>query len=297
MSSENLVCDICNTTFKNSSSLNLHKKTAKYCLKLRNNTDIIYECEYCNRTFNLKSSLMVHYTTCKYKKQNIIENEYQKKIKEYEEKYNIIKSEKLELQNKYDKLEEKYKATLEKLASKAIDKAIEKAGNKTTNNYNISNRNRIIQALQPLTDDYMRNQVQYLTYNNVKNGTDGLAHFASTHTFKDRIFCSDVSRLNFIFKNEDDEVIKDPEGVEITKKFIDINKEELLRFLEEYFYHVLKNLEQDLDAVEYKYWSERREYVIATRSVILKGNNEANKEYYTQFKKNFLTALSELVKR
>lgn len=304
-------CKYCNKSFADKYKLQTHQKSAKYCLLIQNNNvtsnleeikvekDQTFICKYCDKSFTRKDTLINHINNCydkilfelkDYKtKYQLIENEY--KIK-----YELIEN---EYKAKYEKLEEdykdlniKYQETLEKLASQAIDKA----GNKTTNNI-INNKNRIIQNLQPLTREHMQDQVQHLTSNNVRNGAHGIAHFASNYTFKDRIICSDVSRLNFIFKNEENITIKDPEGVEITKRFIEINREELLRLLEEYFNYIVNELEKDLDAVEYRYWADRREEVIATRSAIRKGNVQDNKEYYESFKRNFLTALSKLVPR
>lgn len=185
---------------------------------------------------------------------------------------------------------EKLEDELKFLASKAIDKA----GN-TINTTN--NKNQYYNQLLPLTQDYMNDQRQFLTFNNVKNGAHGLAHFASNHTFKDRIFCSDKSRLNFVFKNENDVIIKDPEGIEITKKFIEINREELLRLIEEYLNYITTEIMKDIGNDMYKFWAEKREEFISIRSAVLKGNVCENKESYCEFKRNFLLALSNLVPR
>jgi hypothetical protein len=203
----------------------------------------------------------------------------------------------LKLLETYKEIENEYKhkiyqleQTIEKLASKAI----ENAGIKTTT---INNRNQIYQSLQPLTDDHMKDQTQHLTYKDVKNGIEGIAYFASNYTFKDRVFCSDKSRLNFVFKNENDIIIKDPEGIEITNKFIEINKNELLRFLEEYFSFIKQQLDKDLDIAEYKHWAKRREEIITVKSAVKRGNIPENKDSYDEFKRSFLSVLSELVPR
>jgi hypothetical protein len=291
-------CKYCNKSFADKYKLHTHQKTAKYCIAIQNNLqpvsddenkiELSFSCRYCNKSFTRKETLTNHVSTCYDKVLFELEDlreKFIRKEEEYKQKFTRQEEE-------YKELNIKYQETLEKLASQAI----ENTGNKTTNNI-INNKNRIIQNLQPLTREHMQEQIQHLTFNNVKNGAHGIAHFASNYTFKDRIICSDVSRLNFIFKNEDDVIIKDPEGVEITKRFIEINREELLRLLEEYFNYIVNELEKDLDAVEYRYWAERREEVIATRSAVRKGNVQDNKEYYEEFRKNFLSALSKLVPR
>lgn len=236
----------------------------------------------------------------KYEKTIIeISNECDKKINNIVHEYelNITKLNTELESNKMFIIEFKKQHELQNNTNKELTiKAIENSGTKNINTVN-HNRNQIYQNMQPLTDEHMRDQTQYLTVNNVKNGAHGIAHFASNHTFKDRLFCSDKSRLNFVFKNESESIIKDPEGVEITKKFIDINRDELMRLLDEYFDVILNELDKDLDIIEFKHWAAKREEIIAIRSAVKNGNTQHNKEYYSEFKKSFLSALSDLVPR
>lgn len=292
MNSNNF-CHFCGKTFSSKYTLANHQDTAKKCLQLQEKNDGKFECKYCNKICSSKFNLESHIKNCKTKvnveiQELKIQIQYLEQFKIYKELYEEEKQKVINLENKNNKLEADYKT----LAAKAI----ENTGNKTTNNI-VNNKNRIIQQLVPLTDDYMREQASFLSYKDVKNGIEGLAEFASKHTFKNRIGCSDVSRLNFVFKNEDGVIIKDPEGVEITKKFIEINRNELLRLLEEYFKYIKEQLDRDLDIIEYRHWSLRREEIIATRSAVEKGNIAENSESYTNFKKNFLSVLSELVAR
>ncbi len=305
-----IFCENCKKTFKTKYTLNTHRKTSKKCLKLQNVNNeelLIYKCTYCEKSFGTKQNFDNHENICRnkliYEKEQLIkevtvlkkDNESLKRLKtkysnNLEQKNaecELLKTNIKNLQEKLDKQQE----TIEKLAAKAIDNA----GPKTTN---INNRNQIYNSLQPLTDDYMRDQTKYLTYNNIKNGAHGIAHFASNHTFKDRIACSDKSRLNFIFKNEEDNIIKDPEGVEITKRFIEINREELLRLVNEYLNYITSELmDESTSGDMYKFWADKREEFIAIRSAVVKGNVSDNEESYKEFKKNFLSALSNLVPR
>jgi len=59
-------CEYCNNVFKTTSSLKLHKKTAKYCLAKQNILPVEeYICTFCNISFTLKSSLHKHLRICK----------------------------------------------------------------------------------------------------------------------------------------------------------------------------------------------------------------------------------------
>jgi len=90
-------CEFCSETFSNNYTLNIHIKTAKYCLKLRGkNLEENFTCEACNKNFNLKYNFTQHKSTCKYIK------EYEKiKLNEnyYELEQKASKNEQLEKQN------------------------------------------------------------------------------------------------------------------------------------------------------------------------------------------------------
>lgn len=315
-----LICEFCNKTFNTKYSLQNHQKTAKFCLEIRNKqVTEEFKCEFCFKIFQRKDHFSRHLKNCKSIEKNKVDSlqkrndEYYNEIIFYKEKFlnleldtkNIISE--LQLQIKELKKENQfYKMVYEEEKSKNIKldeeykslstKAIENAGNKTTTINNT--RNQVYNNLLPLTEEYMKEQTKFLTYNTVKNGAHGLAHFASNHTFKDRIFCSDKSRLNFVFKNEDDYIIKDPEGIEITKKFIEINREELVRLVDEYINYIISQLNDDSTTGDvYKAWAQKREEFFSIRSAVKNGNISENKDSYQEFKKNFLLALSNLVPR
>ena len=61
-------CEYCKTGFKSISSLNLHKKRAKYCLNIQNKNIEEFICEYCGNNFTSKQNLNKHIIICKEKK-------------------------------------------------------------------------------------------------------------------------------------------------------------------------------------------------------------------------------------
>jgi hypothetical protein len=59
-------CEFCNNDFKTISSLNYHKKTAKYCASIQNNNiSKSFLCKYCSKSFSTKQNLNAHIETCK----------------------------------------------------------------------------------------------------------------------------------------------------------------------------------------------------------------------------------------
>jgi len=165
-------CEYCKKKFSSRGVLNNHQKTAKYCLKLREEKEIIsdnYSCEFCSNTFSRKHHLENHSKICKHKFYNELqikleENQklHEKDVEKYKE--NITKLEnyisKLEEQNQklYEKDVEKYKeniTNLEDYISKLEEQnqnlqnqikelatiAIEKPNKTINNNSNSNNKN------------------------------------------------------------------------------------------------------------------------------------------------------------
>lgn len=97
-------CEYCNQSFVSKSSLNLHKKTAKYCLKLQNKLpESSFTCEKCLCAFNIKSNYETHTSHCKSGKG--IELKYNKLIEENTNLLNELSDLKLNLKEKIIRLE------------------------------------------------------------------------------------------------------------------------------------------------------------------------------------------------
>jgi len=96
-------CGFCEKVFSTKGSLDIHTKTATYCLKLRNEIAQPVLCEYCDRKFTYKGSLKTHLKTCQGKivKEDNEYNELQKlkqgKLK-YKKKASILSSKIIELE-------------------------------------------------------------------------------------------------------------------------------------------------------------------------------------------------------
>jgi hypothetical protein len=172
---------------------------------------------------------------------------------------------------------EKSQRSYENLATKAIDKA--------GNNNKIYNK--FIQNLIPLTDDHLKEQAKNLELKHVIDGPDSLAVFAKQNALKDRVICTDVTRRNFIFKDENGNIIKDPKGVKITKKFVDNNKDEIVRLLKAY---VLTFYDDDT-LMSLKEKQEMEELMFSIKY----SNDPDNSDSYNNFERQFTVCFSKLV--
>lgn len=118
---------------------------------------------------------------------------------------------------------------IERLETKAINKpTIIKP---TINHNKISN---VINNLIPLTNDYIKEQVNYLTLEHVKNGVNGYVQYALDYPLKDRIICTDYSRRKIKYKDEEGNVIDDPEMIKISQKLFEAIKDQNSYLVDEY---------------------------------------------------------------
>ena len=105
-----LTCNFCNKIFANVSSLNYHKDTAKYCLKIqgKEETEKTSKCHICNRSFTSKNNLNIHLESCESYFRTIIEpkNKQIINLTQEAEKYKLLYQDTLKLhKNTMDILE------------------------------------------------------------------------------------------------------------------------------------------------------------------------------------------------
>ena len=107
-------CEYCGKNFSCSSSLNLHKRTAKYCLKLRGQEYSKYKCPDCGNEYTSRENLRLHKIKCS----STLYKTYEKKIKSQEEEYEKkISNMKNEI-NQMEKRQKQYKEQIKDLRNK-----------------------------------------------------------------------------------------------------------------------------------------------------------------------------------
>lgn len=219
-------CEFCHKNFATVSSLNLHKKTTKKCLKIQadltsNQIVLNFLCEYCNKEFSLKHHFESHNETCKEKlktkeKQSISEllilkdelikyeqerNKEKQLIKQLQEENETIKKNyeqiKLELSEHKTKLQCKDEEIkrLQELAKKPT----------TTNNYNCNNKYELKVAFDKLTpftkENIIRSLRQCLQSKSLKEGEDSFSSDLNK-SLEDKVIITDMSRGKAIVKSE-----------------------------------------------------------------------------------------------
>ena len=219
-------CIYCKNTFSGKSSLKYHQKSAKYCLKLQGTKSTLYNCEYCDKSLSTKQHLLSHMLVCKKKDINNMKKKYKQEISDlinvYEDKLHDKDKQLQEQKQLIIQLQDK----LENVAIKAVSRAT------TTNNQQITN---YIQKLEVTTDQYIEDQVPLLTIEHIKKGPKGYAEYALKHPLNNRLICVDYSRRKVKYKDNDGNVIADPEMTKLSSKLFESiksrNKELIMDFV------------------------------------------------------------------
>ena len=261
-------CEFCGNEFSNKTNLNSHQKTAKYCLDLRNVEVKLYSCEHCKKGFTKLFHLERHKEICKTFETNALLNlksieheniELKKEIENirlaYEKKLSlkdrIIKKIRVECDKKLSdkdmiiseqktvikELQEEYKRHIEmqnKDLTDRIQSMAEKAITKPSTINQTNTTNQIINNMMPITDAHLQEHVQNLNPLHVQNGASGYAKYALEYPLKDMIVCTDFQRRSCKYKDENGNVVSDPEMTKITKRLFSAIKERNEELINEY---------------------------------------------------------------
>jgi len=241
----------------------MHQKRAKYCLIIRNKeNDNSFQC-ICGKSYTSKENLEYHQKKCKEgeieslkteiikvkeekdKQINHLNDKYEKSIKEQHDRYEkTIK----EQHDRYEKTIKELQDKLENIAIKAVSRPTNTIKN-TQNNY--------IQQLQPITEQNMKDNAENLTIEHILKGAQGYAEYALTYPLKDRIACVDYARRKIKFKDQDGNVITDPEMNNLSTKFFDSikdkNTEIIIDYGNKFKDNFENNVEKILELMDYKY--------------------------------------------
>jgi hypothetical protein len=259
-------CEFCKKTFVSNSSLNNHKKTAKYCLEIQgkiNNIENIYKCK-CDKIFTTKQHFITHNQNCVKIKIEEIENNENKLLKEELIKKEILLSsykEQLEKQeNNYKQQISELQKIIERMGTKAIEKPT------TTNNNTTNNNTKINLVPFDLTNEYVSNIITS-KFNDVHvlEGVHGLAKFVKDKiiTLEDGTLvyrCFDTSRQIFKYQDKNGNIVKDPKALKLIEMIQPALKEQT-NTLYDFFNTEIDNYKKEED--------EKRNEFLTTKDKML----------------------------
>lgn len=164
-------------------------------------------CEFCNREFKRQADLIRHQETTKYclKIQGKINKET---VEEY-----VCKGCKRVLSSKYSL--KRHEISCVHIIE---DKKYETLKKEIVSMIKGNNQNVVVNNLQPLTDEHIKEHLAHLSLSFIEGGAKGFASFANEYPFKNSIICTDRSRKKFQYKLESGIVISDY-GTKLAQQF------------------------------------------------------------------------------
>jgi hypothetical protein len=210
------ICEFCKKNFQTVSSLNLHKKSAKYCLKIQNSLqNKNYICKFCDCNLKSKQALEYHENICRSKNNNIIleleekiediQKENNIKIKDLEDKIKKLETNLLEKDLHITRIEtllEVYQedhSELKNINKNNSNAILDIAKQPKTTNNNIIN-NLAIYDINKITEKFVSN-LDSITKEDIINGQRGIADKILPYLYdengKKMVTCTDRARLVF----------------------------------------------------------------------------------------------------
>jgi hypothetical protein len=237
----NIICEYCNKTYANKSTLSTHQKSTKKCLEIQKNLNkknnvIEYNCQYCNKIFTSKQSKIIHETKCDCKKdfelsevKEIMLN-YQNEIKDLKNSNEKYLDEIHRLRETIARLQGELKSEI-KNSDRTYDCVFEIAKQPKNNNITNTNTNNKTLNISGHIDFKNIDKVKEIIdekydINYILSGQKGCAQFAAQYLLLDEngkyvYLCTDPSRHSFKYKNEIGEIEKDLEAKKLTNYLID----------------------------------------------------------------------------
>lgn len=242
-------CEFCKNSYSSKSSLNAHKKTAKFCLEIQGKTNTEFSCQYCQVFFSQKHILDTHEPKCSEKitfehnreisllsdeilklKQKILtinlsknkqkktyddhilvlEAKHQLCIKDLEDKHEIRVK---DLEAKHEKAMTNLYETnrgLQATISDLAKQGMSKPTNINTIKQNFYNNMTAIN----LEENHVTSGISKITLQDVCDYSDGIADVLKKHLLLDELecltyICTDVPRKKFRFKDKDGKIQTD----------------------------------------------------------------------------------------
>lgn len=199
-------CQYCNKLYSTKSSLNVHIKTSKSCLREREIL-ISYDCKYCKQTFTTNNNLKLHLSKCKDYLVDIKFNEYKILLEQKDLHIKELKEQLEKTQTKYEKL----------LITN--QKNINNSNNTSNNHSNNQNYTLNIQSINLSKDSLEEFMEKNLTPEAIQGGQEGIAKlflkkFFQTEDGQFLASCNDKTRQIIHYKSEN-KMVKDVKGEKI----------------------------------------------------------------------------------
>ncbi len=207
----NLTCEYCQKEFSTIYTLKLHQKSSKACITIQlnsgeNTQQSMFDCEFCNRSFSVKHNLTVHLRTCKVKKEySNIQLKYREEKEKLEKQIETLLTEvsllKKEVENQKEQI---HNLQQQNICSQEL--ALTTTSEQNFNIY-IVEFNKMFNKLVNCIDISIEESVSKILYlqllsNLTVNTIEENFIYNFINSIKHFVFCTDISRKNLVFKDE-----------------------------------------------------------------------------------------------
>jgi len=243
-----MICDYCKKEFKTKYTLKCHLERNKKCMVQRGvliGSEFI--CQSCEHVSMTKYDLDQHLVVCRKHQIDI-------KLKENELKILLTEKDKQietllkHLKDKDDLIKEK-DTIIKELAEKAI------INTKPTTNINHTTHNTI-NNLHIISEKHFKDQAKMLTIEHIKKGALGYSEYFLEYPLKERIACTDYSRRKLKYKNEQGEIVSDPEMTMLSDLLFKSIKERNRELTIQYSSELSDKFKTTTDASQLAYFME-----------------------------------------
>ena len=133
-----------------------------------------------------------------------------------------------------------------------VSKTLERPTNNTTTITNAATTNKITNGIEnfmnmmpPITETHLRDQAQFLQKEHIQQGMDGYARYALDYPLKDRIVCSDFSRRKLQYKNDQGNIVSDPDMKKLSQDLFKAIRERNDELIQDYTGDLLDMMKKD----------------------------------------------------
>ena len=227
-------CSVCKKDFKTKHTLKCHIERNKTCLKMRGtHIESKFKCTACDHVAMIKSDLSKHMDVCKAVKistLHVLQKEKESNDSKENEQLRFMMNEKdKQIEQLLARLHEKDQI-IKELAEKAISNSKPTTIHTTTNQTFVNN-------LQLISEEYIKDHAKNLTIEHIKKGAIGYSEYFLEYPLKERVVCTDYSRRKLKYKNEQGELVTDPEMTTLSdllfKSIKDRNRELTIQYSSE----------------------------------------------------------------
>ena len=102
-----------------------------------------------------------------------------------------------------------------------------------------------VTMMQPITNEYLTDQAKYLQREHIEQGAEGYARYALEYPLKDRVVCTDFSRRKVQYRNDEGDLIQDPEMKKLSQELFNAIRDRNESLIQEYICELSERINDD----------------------------------------------------